>query len=832
MQNVTPELWLRVKDVAATALELSGADRGAFVEQACAGDEALRAEVVSLLASTDAAAPYFETVAIGGVASLYDAGSRIGAYRIVRELGSGGMGTVYLAERDDGEFTQRAAIKIVRGGFANSFLLERFREERRILASLDHPNIAHLLDGGTTERGLPYVVMEFVEGQPIDEYCVTRQLPLRERLALFQHVCDAVQYAHHHLVVHRDIKAANVLVSSGGVPKLLDFGIAKLLDADPALPHYTVIRVMTPESASPEQLSGRPVTVAADVYALGVLLYRLMAGVGPYGDSTKSDVQLIRSVCEVMPDRPSARSSQTPRIPSDVDMIVLKALRKEPERRYASPLHFAEDIQRFLDGRPVLASPDSVSYRVRKFVGRHRVAVVAACAAAIAIGTGVTAAIWEARVAERQRVKAEQEFNAVRGFAQAMLGEMHDAVVKLPGSTAADEILLRHATTYLDALWPQAQSDEGLRREVARGYGMLAGVQGTYGLANIGDQAGARASLLKVITLLDPLVAGPRATLADRLYLAKSFAVLVQTDTTPAMATAHLARARAIVEALTPAERVEPEAIQIRESVWSVIANAQIEAHDYAAALESQQRGLEAATEHLRASPDNLAASRNLSLSYKQVGALLEVLDRAPEAVALYEKAVTLDEDRVRKDPATPLWRLDLSFAKGSIGSLVGNAGDLVRSQSLYEEAVALREDVVKQDPANDFALTSLARGYDRLARLHGQRAQIAEAFDYAHRRLDIFRRRLQAHPERERVWRDYTAALASSAEACQNALAVPAIGRDLRRTFVPQATAMLDAIDATQQRWIREHHAGPLPPAADAVQQQRADLLHLLDGR
>ncbi|MGH9409422.1 MAG: serine/threonine-protein kinase, partial [Vicinamibacterales bacterium] len=337
MDETQKASWPRVKAVAAAALDLEPDRRRAFIEETCGHDSRLCEEVLALLESADAAAGLFETPA--GVADQVEtaAPSHLGPYRIVRELASGGMGSVYLAERDDGQFHQRVAIKIVRGGFASAFLMERFREERRILASLEHPNIARLLDGGTTADGLPYVVMEFIEGEPIDRFCVRRAVLLNERLAIVRQVCAAVQYAHQHLVIHRDIKPGNILVADDGTPKLLDFGIAKLLDADTGTevsPQMT-LRVMNPESASPEQVLGQPVTVAADVYALGVLLYRLLTDESPYRGALQNEADLVRVVCEQTPQSPSV-SRPDLRIPSDLDMIVMKAMRKEPARRYES----------------------------------------------------------------------------------------------------------------------------------------------------------------------------------------------------------------------------------------------------------------------------------------------------------------------------------------------------------------------------------------------------------------------------------------------------------------------------------------------------------------
>ncbi len=279
------ERWQRVKAVTGAALDLPRSDRDRYIADACAGDDALQSEVRSLLGATLKAEKHFETpagpLAMDAVIGLA-IGSCAGPYRLVRALGSGGMGAVYLAERFDAEFDQRVAVKVVRGGLGTPFLVERFREERRILASLDHPNIARLIDGGTTDGGLPYVAMEYIEGEPIDSFCRTHRLNVRRRLEIFRQVCAAAHYAHQRLVVHRDIKAGNILVTADGTPKLLDFGIAKLTQPGLAETHtVTAYRVVTPESASPEQLQGKPITIATDVYALGVLLFRLLTGQSP-----------------------------------------------------------------------------------------------------------------------------------------------------------------------------------------------------------------------------------------------------------------------------------------------------------------------------------------------------------------------------------------------------------------------------------------------------------------------------------------------------------------------------------------------------------------------
>ncbi|HET7694168.1 MAG TPA: serine/threonine-protein kinase [Vicinamibacterales bacterium] len=824
--TITPEQWRRIKTIAAAALDLDEPARAAYVLEACGGDAPLAAEVRSLLDSTLAAGPYFETPAGAAAATLMTPGTRIGPYRIVRELGAGGMGSVYLAERDDGEFGQRVAIKIVRGGFGSPFLLDRFREERRILASLDHPNIARLLDGGTTPAGLPYVVMEFVEGEPIDGFCARRALPLRERLAVFRQVCAAVQHAHQHLVVHRDIKAANILVTAEGTPKLLDFGIAKLLEPQGGvhIGAHTTVLVMTPESASPEQIAGKAVTVATDVYALGVLLYRLLTGRGPYRAPLETEEQVMRAVREQVPDPPSAAPDPLlGRIPTDVDRIVLKALRKEPERRYDSAGQLADDVQRFLDGRPVLAAPDTRRYRAAKFVHRHRVAVTAAAAVLVAVAGGVAATVWQARVAERERQRAQAQFDAVRGLAQSVLGELNDAVEKLPGSTAANEIIVRRATEYLNALYGYAASDVTLRRELAAGYIRLGTIQGRPGVPNLGDVASNRVNLNKAIALLEPIAGGDRADAGDRLTLASALLRLAGAEANQAESDRLLHRTRQIIESMSPAERSLPRARFIRQTLYMELGTTLREARKYPEAYELFKLSLQAAEEEAAALPANLNASRNLSLAYKRNGAVLEDMRRTADAIQLYEKALDLDRRRVAAEPSRPLWRLDLSFAIGALAAAVMKT-DPATGLARYEEAVKLREQVVRDDPNDDFARTSLARGYERLALVHSYLGHVAETIDSNRRRIRIYRDRLDAHPDRTHLWTEYTRTLLNAAQFHAD-LAASAKQAAVRNPHAARARALLDDIAAVQAQWAREKRGAPLPPDAKAVDAVRGKL-------
>ena len=387
--------WQRVDDLLQSALDREPSQRAPFLDEACAGDQALRQQVEALLSADHQASDFLERPAIETGTSLATesaggslVGRRIGAYRILRELGRGGMGAVYLAERADEQFRKLVAIKLVQHGMDSDAILHRFRSERQILASLDHPHIATLLDAGTTDDGVSYFIMEYVEGQPIDVYCATHGLSTRERLHLFGLVCAAVQHAHEHQVVHRDLKPSNILVTEAGVPKLLDFGIAKLLTPDSVRPMANVttvgLRPMTPAYASPEQVRGEPVTPASDVYALGVLLYELLAERPPYCVAGETPDGIARAICEEDPKKPSTAATLRRALAGDLDNIVLMALRKEPSRRYGSVVQFADDLRRHLEGRPVLARRDSLGYRASKFVTRHKTAVVSSVAAVMA----------------------------------------------------------------------------------------------------------------------------------------------------------------------------------------------------------------------------------------------------------------------------------------------------------------------------------------------------------------------------------------------------------------------------------------------------------------
>ena len=421
------ERWARVKELFEAAADLAPNDRAALLNKECDGDDLLRREVESLLESDSQTDGFIEEPVLEMPRDLFPevseeslVGRQFGAYQIIREIGRGGLGAVYLAARADDEYLKEVAIKLVRRGLDTDDILRRFRNERQILAQLDHPNIARLIDGGTTDDGLPYFVMEYVNGEPIGAYCDAHLLTTTERLNLFRKVCAAVTYAHQNLVIHRDLKPSNILVAADGEPKLLDFGIAKLLgpDEEALAPTMAGQRVMTPEYASPEQVKGERITTVSDVYSLGVLLYELLTGRRPYRLKTRTAEEISRAITDQEPARPSTAiargdgnsKSQTPNpklLRGDLDNIVLMAMRKDPARRYTSVGQFSEDIRRHLAGLPVVARKDTVTYRTSKFVTRHRIGVAAAALILLSLVAGIVATLIQVRTARHERAKAE-----------------------------------------------------------------------------------------------------------------------------------------------------------------------------------------------------------------------------------------------------------------------------------------------------------------------------------------------------------------------------------------------------------------------------------------
>ena len=517
-----PGRWQRIKEIYRQALDLDAGERRAFVESSAGEDAELAAEIMKLLDVPTRGSSDIDGIvesAAGTFSGTLPHGERIGPYRLLSVIGSGGMGHVYLAERADREFDQRVAIKTVNLGFASPSTTERFRQERQILADLDHVHIGRLLDGGRTESGIPYLVMEYIDGESIVDYCAGEDLSLERRLGLFLGICDAVQYAHRRLIVHRDIKPSNILVTRDGTPKLLDFGVAKLLDAtgDTALTRAEA-RILTPEYASPEQIRGEPVTIATDVYGLGILLYELLSGARPFDVTSASPPGIRELICHTEPVEPSraafdsGRPDLGARLSGDLDRIILKAMRKEPERRYETVRDLANDVRNYLSGRPVAARSPSWTYRTAKFIRRNRTVVTAATAAIVAaIAMTVFHTVRLADERDRANLAARQA-EEISAFLAGLFEGASPAVSQGEEITAIE--LLEEGSERIDRLEVQPILKAKLYRVIGESYTQL----GAYekGLALLESAVG----LLDGAEDAEPLlVADTVASLAEALRL-------------------------------------------------------------------------------------------------------------------------------------------------------------------------------------------------------------------------------------------------------------------------------------------------------------------------
>jgi len=472
--------WQQVKLVFHAAVDLPPADRSAYLNRACAGNAVLLKEVETLLAAHESAANFLEEGAARAVVGQFEQeatreriGRRLGPYQLEAELGHGGMGQVFRARRVDGQYQSEVAIKLVRAGCESPSIHKRFLAERQILATLTHPAIARLLDGGTSEEGTPYLVMELVDGIPIDRYCTTNTLSVTARLALFLSVCEAVSYAHRHLVVHRDLKPSNILITPEGKAKLLDFGVAKVLDSMGPRATVTLVRALTVHYSSPEQIQGGPITTASDVYSLGVLLYHLLTDGSPYRSAQGLVSDVAREICERQPNLPSQAPAPASspcnerkwraQIRGDLDSIVMLALQKDPGRRYSSVDLFAEDIQRHLDYRPVRARDNALGDQFVKLIRRHRRSAYTSVGALLLLAAW---ALWVAQGEQASNTSAAERYAAAHRTARVLLQQLEARGHSDPTSSAvgSGSAGTEQALSRLETLAAKTQNDEALRQ--------------------------------------------------------------------------------------------------------------------------------------------------------------------------------------------------------------------------------------------------------------------------------------------------------------------------------------------------------------------------------
>ena len=803
------ELHRRVRDLFDTAAELEPAARRAYLDEACGDDPRVRSEVESLIGSLESAptGELFPPLVALGEGEALAIGQRIGPYTLRREIGAGGMGVVYEAAREDVEKT--VALKLVRHGrLASPGHVRRFLMERRLLARLEHANIARMLDAGVTESGLPFLVMEYVDGLPIDRFCDARRLGVRERLVLFGQVCDAVHYAHRHLVIHRDLKPSNIAVTNDGLVKLLDFGIASLLDQDQDAadePPHSGHVLVTPEYAAPEQLAGGPVTTASDVYALGTLLFELLTGRLPFGDRSRTTPELLRAVCEEQPEPPSrvvrryrmegqegTSASALPtaesvaasratlparlvrQLAGDLDTIVLRALDKEPERRYHSAQELRDDIDRHLAGRPVRARGDSVWYRSRRFVRRHAAVVAASGLGVAALVAGIAATALQARRAEAARAIAEQRFRDVRSLAGALVADVHDAISDLPGSTPVRATLVTGALEHLDRLHRQSGDDPALLGEIAEGYVRLGLVQGNPTSANLGDLAAARRSFARALSIAQSLVARNPSNHAARRTLALAHEKMSDVDAWGGKVPDGVAHARSALQEWRSLATAHPESVTLTRAV----ATSHLKLGDLLGNphLPNLGEGANAAREYRHAlellhsvSQDSAASwgtRRLLALVHERIGAVMSAEGRHADAIAELVRALELREDLARERSASVDADRDLAVTHQVLCEARRSAGALERALEDCLRAVALYESLRASDSRNAQGIHDLALGRLSLHHVLVERGQPARGLAHLEASVEPLRRLLESDSANAAVGRTLGRTLLAAGEA------------------------------------------------------------------
>ncbi len=758
--------FARVRALVERALELDAAGRRALLDAECGDDEALRAEVEDLLRAASASERFLARP------SQPAEGARVGPWRLGPRIGTGGMGDVHLATRDDGQYEQRAALKLVRAGVDTKELLRRFFNERQLLASLEHPGIARLLDGGTTGDGRPYIAMEYVDGAPIDRYSDVRGLDVRARIELFLKVCDAVAEAHRSLVVHRDLKPSNVLVTASGEPKLIDFGIAKVLGAAAGEGQVDVTLAsesrLTPSYASPEQIRGERVTTASDVYSLGVVLYELLAGARPYRIESTEPTAILRVVLETEPRAPSAVATEhaparARELRGDLDAIVLKALRKEPDRRYTAVEPLARDLRLYLDGLPVLARPDTIRYRTGKFVRRHRLAVAASAFGVLALAAGFVVSTRLYLRAEEQRRLADGRFDDVRELATKTLFDVEEKVRNLPGSTEAREMIASTALDRLDRLAGEETAPPVLLHDLARAYLRLGDVLGRQGSASLGRTDDAARAYRKAFEMLERIRPGMRdehdfhltsaalharlgdvaeaesraedavreleAALAEREKAGAFAPVEPFVDPKPARLHGRLSDLLTALGRLPEADEHLKEALRIAELgassgtsedavgrksqfslgvQWNKLGESQAAAGDLETSAESHRRALAIFARGAARDPHDASARRHEAISLGFLGQRLKDLGRRDEAVPVLEAALREFEALTVGDAGNARLRDDVAATWNTLGAVHEELGCPEEALPLFLRSLDARRTVWALSPRDAWARRAL----------------------------------------------------------------------------------------------------------------------------
>jgi non-specific serine/threonine protein kinase/serine/threonine-protein kinase len=725
---VDPGCSRKAEEVFARLLDLDEVERPEALARLCADDPAAAAEVQEMLHRLPAAESFFAQFSPESDESrLPFSGRRAGAYRLTGELGRGGMGVVYRAERDDGQFVRQVAVKFVSVLAAGGEAWRRFEREKRILAGLRHPNIAQLLDAGVSEEGTPYIVMELVEGVPIDMYCRERRLNAAACIRLFQQIAGAVDFIHRNLIVHRDIKPANILVTAEGVPKLLDFGISRVLPAageggDATAPEW---RVMTLNYSSPEQLRGDPISTATDIYSLGLLLYELLAGRPAYSLSGSSTLDLLRQVLENDPSPPGAGP--------DLDQVVMKAIHKAPADRYASARDLAADLDNYLAGRPVTAVQPTNLYRLGKWVRRNRLPVSIGGLVALLLLAAGLAVVWQMHVARRERAVAERRFNDVRKLANSILFEFHDPISRLSGATDVRRLMVARATEYLDSLAGDGPgSDVALQLELASAYTRLGDIQGNPNRANLGDAKGALTTYKKARAILEAVLRTAPRHRAAELAMGRLLVLIGAQLVHVGEPVASLETKREALALWIRLAAGAPEDEQIRRGLaaaYSEMATATADDLRVEQRLEFGNRAREIYQRLLADRPADAERMRDLARVHKYLSGMYQ--NDADRALENAQAAVELDLRRTEAAPLDSAARMEYAQSLSMVATGWEKKGNLSKAISFAERSVEIRRKLWEADSKDHRVRERLAYALALLGQFRSRHGDSRAALKY-----------------------------------------------------------------------------------------------------
>lgn len=779
----------RLTEIFLTALEIPASERSTYLTAACQDNSLLRNKVEKMLLAHERSnvaldQPIFEIAAKEINVALIEpslftlVGKNIGRYRIIKEIGQGGMGIVCLAMRIELPNARPVALKILRYGMDTETMRNRFQRECEILSSLEHTNIARLLDNGIAENNLPFFVMEMVEGEPIDAYCKTHNLTITERLKLFQQVCAAVNYAHQNLIIHRDLKPNNILVSKDGVPKLLDFGIAKTIRKDAFIRDIEITRtgqqIMTPAYASPEQVRGEYATTAVDIYSLGILLYKMLTGQLPYEFANVSPEEIKRVICEVAPNKPLITFMIDDRkLSKDIENILLMALRKEPQRRYSSVEKLSEDIRRYLEGFPVIACKDALSYRVQKFLHRNMTKIL--IVVVISLSTAIAASIilrqsWRAQQehlnAEIKQKLLEARTKDLRQLAGLFVFKLNDQIEDLPGTTATRANLLKETLKYLEILHEQSGDDLSLQNELAIAYRKVGDVQGRpYIFSSIGDTAGALKSYRRAMELLEGVVIARPNNNAAILEL-----VTVDERIGEVLARMGLFNdaMNSYRKALIIRERLlnlDPENIEYRRllaSLYIRIGDIKRSSGDLVNAFNIYEKASAISEELILKDATNNQSERALATAYMRLSLTLEALGDIAhlklndsfcaniyyrKSLAFGKKTIDLIKKALIDNSNSALFKSELAGCELKLAGLLLKNGKILAANRIIKKTIVTFKENIQQDPRNAEYQRRLALAYEKASEIRLVLKDFHMALNYAQYSLSINEQQYKLDP-------------------------------------------------------------------------------------